>query len=56
MEQIYVSQPRDEGGYEVARWNALEKKYVVMPAEVFNNEEDAKARARALNEELETEK
>ncbi len=56
MEQIYVSQPRDKGGYEVARWNAIEKKYVAMPAEKFNNEEDAKARARALNEELETEK
>lgn len=45
--QIYVSQPSEKGGYEVAKWNEKEQNY--QPFEANYSEEVAKQRARELN-------
>lgn len=49
--QKFISQPNEQGLYEIARWNELLGKY--EPFESFLptlNEEEAKERARYLNE------
>ena len=51
MRQIYVSQPNEEGYYEVAKWNYEKEKYI--PIEKHLSEQDAKERAHFLNIEAE---
>ena len=47
--QIYVSQPSEKGGYEVAKWSEKEQDYI--PLESNYSEAEAKQRAKELNAE-----
>ena len=49
--QVYVAQPKDLLNYEIARWNELSQQYEHL--EDANSYDDAKVRARQLNNELE---
>ena len=50
--QIYVAQPSEAGGYEVAKWSENEQNY--LPFEPNYTIEGAKQRARELNAEEES--
>ena len=43
MKQIYVAQPSEDGGFEVARWNEIRQGY--FPIESNYTEEVANQRA-----------
>jgi len=47
--QKFVSQPRGDGYYEVAKWDEAKKEYVPLPKEVYKSEQKAQDRARQLN-------
>lgn len=49
--QKFVSQPSDNGGYEVAKWDEIQKQYVPVPEEVYPMEKMAHDRAQLLNED-----
>ena len=46
---MFVSQPSENGFFEVAKWDYKEKEYI--PLETCLTEADAIERARVLNEE-----
>lgn len=47
--QKFSTQPAENGGYEVIRWNELLQKW--EPIEWYPTEEEAKRRAAELNKE-----
>lgn len=49
--QKFVSQPSNNGGYEVAKWDEIQKQYVPVPKEVYPMEKLAHDRAQLLNED-----
>ena len=49
--QKFVSQPRGDGYYEVAKWDEAKKEYIPLPKVVYKMEQKAQERARQLNEE-----
>ncbi len=49
--QKFVSQPRGDGYYEVAKWDEVKKEYIPLPKVVYKMEQKAQERARQLNEE-----
>lgn len=49
--QKFVSQPRDDGYYEVAKWDEVNKEYVPVHKEVYSTEKLAHDRAQLLNED-----
>lgn len=53
--QKFVSQPSDNGGYEVAKWNEIQQQYIPMQGEVYPDENEANERAQQINKEYEEE-
>lgn len=51
--QAFVGQPREDGMYEIAKWNQKQNQYISVPNEVFATLEAATERARELNKEHE---
>lgn len=49
--QKFVSQPSDNGGYEVAKWDEIKQQYIPVFEEVYPMEELALSRAQQLNED-----
>ncbi len=49
--QKFVSQPSNNGGYEVAKWDEIQQQYIPVPEEVYPMEELAHSRAQQLNED-----
>lgn len=51
--QKYVSQPTEDGKYEVAKYCDDKQNYVGIKGEVYSNEDSARLRASELNAESE---
>ena len=51
--QKYVSQPTEDGKYEVAKYCDDKQNYVGIKGEVYLSEEDARRRASELNSDEE---
>ena len=47
--QLFVAQPSENGGFEVAKWSEKEQNY--LPFESVHTEKEAKQRATELNAE-----
>lgn len=47
--QKFVSQPSDNGGYEVAKWDEIQQQYIPMQGEVYPDENEAIEHAQQLN-------
>ena len=52
--QKYVSQPSENGGYEVAKWDEVKKEYVPI-GKPFKSKGDALSLAKQLNIDYEEE-